>query len=137
MMFQQHAINERHAEKDRRVMFVENLADNFRRRLLATKNRRETVEQRKGETVSESVGKRQARRREKPIAFAQAQNFATESFVGVKDICLTMDGAFGLAGAARGVENERVCSVVSGDGKVRAEWLALCAVKSLRTDARD
>src|SRR5713226_5571443 len=113
MMFQQHAIHDRHTEKDRRVIFTEDATNYFGRRFLATKNRRKAVQQRKRKAVAEPVGKRQTRRRKQTIAFAQAQHFTTESFVCIEDVRLAVHSALRFAGAAGGVENEGVGAFIS------------------------
>src|SRR6266480_1263168 len=106
MMLQQHAIDHGDAEKDRRVILSKDLTDNFGRRLLAAENRSEAVQQRKSEAVAETICEWQTRRRKDPITFAQAQNFAAESFISVKDVRWSMHRAFRFAGAAGSVKNE-------------------------------
>src|SRR5207253_9615140 len=100
MMIKQHAVDNRHAEKDRRTIFFEDPADNIRRWFLATKNRSQPVEQREGETVAEPISKRQTRRRKQPVAFTKTKHFPTESLVGIEDVRLPVHRPLRFAGAA-------------------------------------
>src|SRR5258708_1803057 len=100
MMFEEHSVDNGYAKKDRRTIVFENPSDNIRRGFLAAKNRSESIEQRKSKTVSQAVSEGQARRRKQPVAFAQLQDFAAESFVGIEDVRLPVHRALRFTRAA-------------------------------------
>src|SRR6266436_2517960 len=100
MMFQQHSVDDRYAEKDRRTIFFEDPADHVWRGLVTTKNRSEPIQQGKSKTVTEAVREWQTRRRKQSIACAQSQDFAGESLVCIEDVGLAVYRAFRLARAA-------------------------------------
>src|SRR3989442_9985040 len=130
-MFQQHTIDDWNAEKDCRESFMKNATDHSGRWFFSAENCGETVQQWKRERVAEPVRKRQTRRREQAIAFAQSQHLAAIGFICVADVRLSVDRTFRLARAARGIKNKGFRIIFSANRESITERQALRIIESL------
>ncbi len=104
----------RHAEIQRRLVFLDHLEGHVRRRPRRGQDRGAADPQREGHGVAEAVGEEQLGGREADVVLADAQRVDAVELAGHHHVALAVDRALGKAGRSRGIEPEGV--VLGGTG---------------------